>query len=178
MFPGMFANGTNSKKRPLDIQKQTVRQKAEPPKHIKVDQTRYTQVRKPTAKSTKETHKSSPRLLDSPRSLVTRKGNRRSNTPFASQSPIDFGQEDSDNDENSPSTPKRLKLDDDQERDVGRLVRSREAFDPRCTKEISMIHAADIPALDKSTKYEPACPGLPESFLLELQYPSFASPEK
>ena len=178
MFPSMFATGTNNKKRPLDIQKQTVKRKAEPPKHIKVDQTRTTQARNTTAKSAKKTHKSSPRLLDSPRSLVAHKGNWRSNTPFASQSPIDFGQEDSDNDESLSSTPKRLKLDDDQERDVGRLVRSREAFDPRCTQAISMIHAVDIPTIDKSTKYEPACPGLPESFLLELQYPSLASPEK
>ena len=41
-----------------------------------------------------------------------------------------------------------------------------------------MVHAATIPVLDRSTKYETCFPGLPSDVHVELQYPSWSSRER
>ncbi len=61
--------------------------------------------------------------------------------------------------------------------DPMRRLRSALAFN-ESKSEFEMIHAADIPGLDKSTKYKPIFQGLNEGTIVSLQYPSASRQEK
>ena len=177
MFPGMFTNGA-SRKRPLEIQKQTVKRAAGPLRNASNSQAKSSQTRKVTIEPAKRKapRSSAKTAKNSPISLLpTPKQSRATSSP---QPLVDFGLEDSDSEEDLPSTPKKVKFNDDHDRDIDRLVRCQEAFDPQQTQEITMVHAAEIPILDQGTKYESACPDQSEPVFLELHYPSVAQPEK
>ena len=87
-----------------------------------------------------------------------------------------FGSEDSESeseDDEEAKAVKRRKV-EAEEVDKDREIRRRDVVDggEEEEEELKMIHAADIPALDKMAKFGPVLEELPEDFELELQYPS------
>ena len=95
--------------------------------------------------------------------------------------PLDFGSSDESDPEPANGTanaePKRRK---EQQRWKPRDVRSRAAFAAEEPSGVSasFIHAAEIPKLDRATKYESALPGLEHPHEVVLQYPSMCEKER
>ncbi|MCJ1478795.1 Nucleosomal histone H3-Lys79 methylase [Lambiella insularis] len=101
---------------------------------------------------------------------------RKRQTP--SQGRTDFGSEESEGEEDQQGLRKKLKPGLEQKSDLKRHVRNEKAFSEEDDGIFPMVHAGDIPFLDKATKYIPAFEGLPENTELLLQYPSVSQRER
>ena len=89
-----------------------------------------------------------------------------------------FGSEDSESEDEEAKAVKRRKI-QAEEVDRDREIRRRDAFEESANEGgFNMIHAAEIPALDKMAKFGPVLEELPEDFELELQYPSRGPKER
>lgn len=104
----------------------------------------------------------------STRESTPRPRKRASETPQRLESDTDGDV----SDEDLSASRKRQRLDGDMEPDQKRQIRNQSAFDGRYDGGFSMVHAADIASLKKSTKYKPAFPNGPEALEITLQYPS------
>ena len=167
---GMFANGSN-RKRQLDIQKRTIKSTTVTSPELSDgrvpdEKARRTQPSAVQLQPSKENH-----LSHGPAPLGSRRDRK---VPSITPTPqaVDFGQDDTESEEDDASTPKRVKHDNGEGRDPMRQIRCKDAFGLHAGIETSVAHAADIPALDKGTRYESAVPGLATPLELELQYPS------
>ena len=96
----------------------------------------------------------------------------------SSQPAIDFGSDDSDSEGNSEVATKRIRREEAAEYDEARIIRDHKAFASDGKRSFIMVHAADIPSLDKATKYEPSFAGLSDGSEIELQYPSILQKER
>ena len=175
MFSGLLSN-EGSKKRPLDVRKQAVKGTSQ---HNHDDNTKYPNLRhmrleKPTKQRLQQ---GSTINGGSSNPTVQQRAVSHSRASFF-KSQIDFGRDDSESETEIAGTPKRLKINEDELMDGNRQIRDKGAFYLAQPMNIEMIHAADIPALDKSTKYAPAIPELPEDFIIELEYPSMLPKER
>lgn len=171
MFSSLFGNGTY-KKKPISIQKQTVKVAVE---SVRKELTPPLAPPKKTgAKSRTLKRKTLEPALRAP---IFRKSvnPRRSHS---SQPTADFSQADSESEDDLGHTPKKLRFDEEEDADGLRQLRNKDAFKLDQSLSFDMVHAADIPRLDKSTKYEPIFDGLPNELHLELQYPSASQRER
>lgn len=129
--------------------------------------------------------------LNAPRTVVQTGGKRKARTeevarlvePRRSQSvhtPM-FGSEDSESENESEEAMavKRRRV-QAEEVDGDRAIRRKDAFEEPASGggEFNMIHATDIPALDKMAKFGPLLEELPDDFELELRYPSRGPKER
>ena len=73
---------------------------------------------------------------------------------------------------------KRLRLSTEPEPDLHRHIRSVDAFVGDHDGQLARVHAADIAAMDKPTKFKPAFPQNSDAKLVSLQYPSAAPTER
>ena len=171
MFPSLFGGGAN-KKKPVKIQRETVKIATEA-----VQEEKAPSLAPLKAASTKSRPLKRKILDHSARASVSRKGTsaRRSHS---SQPAVDFGQVDSESEDDLNYTPKKTRFDEENDIDKLRRLRNEDAFDLDQPLEVNMIHAANIPRLDKSTKFEPVFESLPSQFTLELQYPSALQRER
>ncbi|MCJ1288806.1 Nucleosomal histone H3-Lys79 methylase [Xylographa carneopallida] len=103
---------------------------------------------------------------------------RKRRTP--SQGLVNFSSDDSEAEdgEEGEGSRKKPKADLDQHPDLKRQVRNQKAFSEEDGGIFDMVHAADIPSLDKTTKYIPSFEGLPEKIEVSLQYPSASQRER
>ncbi|MCJ1376953.1 Nucleosomal histone H3-Lys79 methylase [Xylographa soralifera] len=105
---------------------------------------------------------------------------RKRRTP--SQGLVNFSSDDSEveeeEEEEEEGSRKKLKAELDQDPDLKRQVRNKTAFSEDDEGIFPMVHAADIPSLDKTTKYVPSFEGLPENTEVSLQYPSASQRER
>lgn len=85
--------------------------------------------------------------------------------------------DDSDADE-IPDFRKRAKVSASAEPDLGRQVRSRDAFSEEGEKSLSLVHAADITSVKKAGKFSSAFDESTEPVEVELQYPSASKKER
>ena len=82
-------------------------------------------------------------------------------------------------DETTESRAKRLRLSTEpMENDSSRRIRAAEAFDEGGDIQTPRVHAADIDAMDKQVKFQPAFPQYPDYKHVSLQYPSASQKEK
>lgn len=81
-------------------------------------------------------------------------------------------------DDNTLARAKRARLSTDPEPDVNRRIRSREAFVRDNEEQQSRVHAADIAAMEKPTKFKPAFPQYLDARDVLLQYPSACQMER
>ena len=91
---------------------------------------------------------------------------------------IDFGSDESDADDVLELPQKRSKRDTVYQPDLKRRVWSRNAFSNDDSGIFSMVHAADIPSVDKSIKFQPSFEGLSDGAEIALQYPSASQKER
>jgi hypothetical protein len=163
-------------RKPLVIKKSTVTVKRTPnpqPAHNPPPQYRKTAPRpKPARVESARTERSD---RSSPISSTKRKLQRP-----ASATP-DFGRDDEESDSSDDfmleERSKRQRVDLAQHSLPKRDVRSKAAFE-ESDDMLSIVHATEIPGLDKTTKYEPVFKGLSEGFEVQFQYPSAAKKEK
>ena len=166
MYQSLFGNASG-KKRAADIKKHTVVTKSSNKPSPR------TELRDIRHQSIKGVGTKTPKSL---KASVTRNRPDRPRTRY-SRPTIDFGSEDSDNEENGTCLHKKLRWEENQEPDLSRRVRSTRAFQED-VGVFPMLHAANIPSNDTTTKYEPSVPGLPGDYELELQYPSVSQRER
>lgn len=95
-----------------------------------------------------------------------------------SQGLIDFGSDESEGEEDHRGSWKKLKPPLEQKPDSKRRIRNKQAFSKEGDGVVPMVHAADIPSLDKATRYVPSFEGLPEDMEVLLQYPSVFQRER
>ena len=162
MFSSLL-KGSSKRKRPLEVRKQTV----------DTVSGQVPNVPKPSERRTT----SHPNLLvrkpSKQQNQATRTHHKRQNVPRARSSSVavDFGLDgtDSETEKDLASTKKARLV------TVGpivhRNIRCKYAFDRDSAEIRPIVHAAQIPSLDKSTKYE-GCFGASEDQVVELQYPS------
>lgn len=165
-------------KKPLVIKKTTVTVRRS--QQITPASTPPQPARKKTLSRTKptraETSKTSRSAWDSPATSAKRKTQRpASSTP-------DFGaddddESDGDDDYSLEDRTKRQKLDPLRTALPKRNVRSAAAFEGG-GEALTIVHAAEIPTLDKTTKYEPVFKGLSQGFEVQVQYPSASKTER
>ena len=81
-------------------------------------------------------------------------------------------------DEKTLASVKRVRLSTEPVLDFNRRIRSTDAFAGGNDCQVSRIHAADIAAMDKPTKFKPAFREHPDVKLVSLQYPSASDMER
>ena len=81
-------------------------------------------------------------------------------------------------DEKTLASAKRVRLSTEPVPDFNRLIRSADAFVEGNDRQLSRVHAADIAAMDKPTKFKPAFLEHPDAKLVSLQYPSASDMER
>ena len=91
---------------------------------------------------------------------------------------VTFSSDDSDADEDIERSSKKVKAEVVQDLELYRQIRNKQAFSEDGSGIFPMVHAADIPSLDKATKYIPSFEGLPENTEVSLQYPSASQRER
>ena len=81
-------------------------------------------------------------------------------------------------DEKTVASVKRVRLSTEPVPDLNRHIRSTDAFVEGNDCQRSRVHAADIAAMDKPTKFKPAFLEHPDAKLVSLQYPSASDMER
>ena len=81
-------------------------------------------------------------------------------------------------DEKTLASVKRVRLSTEPVPDFNRHIRSTDAFVGGIDCQLSRVHAADIAAMDKPTKFKPAFLKHPDAKLISLQYPSASDMER
>ena len=165
MFPSTFGTGTN-KRRPLEVKRQTISVKAAPkppPNELKNADQRQ---RQPVPVRGVKRKRVALTLAPRPQKR------ERSRAHSSSQPPVDFGKDGSDGEDGPEVCSRNANRDQELQVDQNRIIRSTAAFEKTPQVECAIIHAAEIPLLDRSTKYEPSFAGLKEGLELQLQYPS------
>lgn len=169
---GIFASGS-SKKRPLEIKKQKITIKAAPSLNAQSSKPRDAQSQRLQVKRTKKKPNISADLQIQSKQVTQQRA--RPPPPC-----VDFGSEDvdvGDSDDNGFTTTKRMKHMQSSELDPKRRLRAHEAFEKH-DGVLTMRHGADMPKLDKLTKFEPIFEGLSMDFQVLLQYPSVLPKER
>lgn len=164
MFPSGFGNGT-TKKRPLEVKKQIISVKATPRPHSN----------EPNNVGQRSRQLISERGIKRQKlasTLAPRAPKRERSRANSSQPPVDFGKDGSDGEDVSEVTFVDRSREQGPQIDQNRILRSSIAFEKTGQNECAIIHAAEIPSLDRSTKYEPSFAGLKEDLEIQLQYPS------
>ena len=166
-------NNWQNKKRPL-IEKRTITVKAASPKPTSLP---LPQASKPR-QSVSPKPPRQPLKKAKPVSRTVQKAKPQKVRPR--EVAVDFGSEDSDDDDDDirSSPPKRARREASVDSGITRQIRDPTAFQTEGEQTFSMVHGADLPALDKATKYEPYFTGLPEGFEVQFQYPSRSPKEK
>lgn len=93
---------------------------------------------------------------------------------------LEYDSEEGDSDvEEAEASVKRVRLSTEPEPDASRVIRDVEAFTAdEGNGHLAMVHAADIAAMDKPTKFRPAFPQQPDKRLISLHYPSASQMER
>jgi hypothetical protein len=178
MFANLLKNGPN-KKRPLKIEKKTVKVSADLPSNK----------REPARANSQqsETPKPRPTAISKPLKRKVAKPTteslapRKASTPrrsHSAQPAIDFGNDDSGSEDNDDQTPKKMRFDEQEVVDTTRELRLKEMFESDQSITCKIIHGSEIATLDKSAKFVPLFEGLPDDLEIELQYPSLAQKER
>lgn len=155
---------------PLKVRKQTVTS-TEPPKPL----------RKPF--STSNGRLAPPRKTGS--NVASRERNTQSRSPNPRKRAVSVqarlesdSEEGVTDDESKRASVKRLRPSTEPEPDPNRHIRNVDAFVGDHDGQLTRVHAADIAAMDKPSKFKPAFPQYPDAKLVSLQYPSAAPMER
>ncbi|MCJ1411877.1 Nucleosomal histone H3-Lys79 methylase [Ptychographa xylographoides] len=162
---------SSNKSHPLQIRKEVVTTKASVAPRSSSSVVARQGEKRPWPKQTKERSSISSEILSKKHNV-----SRKRRTP--SQGPVDFGSDESEADGDLDPPRKKPKQQKSDTVDTNRNVRSSIAFSEDCDGVFTMVHAADIPLLDKSTKYIPSFDGLSEGTEVSLQYPSASQKER
>lgn len=195
LFTGMF-----TKKKPLEIKKQTITVPAKTgPSNSSLFARKHNSSRStPVSGSSRAQFASSSSAKLNPRFSPKTDPNSADHRPSPStpqsskrkrataDAAPDFGTDgESENDDEDAERARESDAKRRKQREVralykNRRVRSLAAFEPtngECVK-LPIIHAAEIPSKDRGTRYEPYFASLEEGWTIELQYPSLCERER
>ena len=171
----MFTNGAK-RKRPLDIQKQirnidTQKKTPELSNKRSNPQARLARTQSSWRKRCEST---------STHSGGTSEGSsyRKKRHNANSRSPLHIDIDSDSSDTEAPSSSKAVTLNNANGEESARKICYEAAFAPKFEQAPVMVQAADIPNLDKSTRYEAVIASESGPLALILQYPSAMPPER
>jgi hypothetical protein len=167
----MFSGDFSSSRKPLAITTKTVARKVAKPVTPTATSSSSPSLAPPKVVRLKKAAK--PRRAASPPRPRKHVARKRSTPPQHFSSSDDEGVDDV-----PDISRKRVRRSETGEPDPERRVRALGSFDERGDHTSSMVHAADVPALDKSVRYKPSFEGLPDGTVINLQYPSASQTER
>lgn len=109
---------------------------------------------------------------------LARKSSSRNAPKSRSNVQVDFGVHDSDSDDTLEIPRKKVKNGSDSEADLNRQLCSQKSFSGDTNHFYPLVHAAEVPWLEKSVKFQPLFEGLSENVEVQLQYPSISQKER